>query len=184
MLCIAVGIFGYLTPYYFLTTYTQLKVSSLEPQSIEAALPLVMANFASESLPNVLRCISRVIEFVFCFPGGFGRIFAGLLADKIGPVNTLFTSFFIGVSISIKSSHKGYNWSQYFQGFTSAGILAARYDLRFNNGFWNLLYVKFTYPPILDSYIIDSQTDSREVGSCRSSFRPKVSGYYWAFFRR
>lgn len=44
---IFVGIFGYLTPYYFLTSYTTLKCPDLEASSITPALPLVAANLLS-----------------------------------------------------------------------------------------------------------------------------------------
>lgn len=33
------------TPYYFLTTYTTLKVTSLDPNSILPAVPLIISNF-------------------------------------------------------------------------------------------------------------------------------------------
>ncbi|ORY70805.1 major facilitator superfamily domain-containing protein [Leucosporidium creatinivorum] len=72
--CTTVGIFGYLTPYYFLTTYTTLKVPSLDPNSILPAVPLIISNFTC----------------------GFGRIFAGLVCDRIGPINSMFFSFFVG----------------------------------------------------------------------------------------
>ncbi|ORY56451.1 major facilitator superfamily domain-containing protein [Leucosporidium creatinivorum] len=74
ILTVTVGIFGYLTPYYFLTAYTTFKCPQLDPTSITPAVPLIISNFTS----------------------GMGRILAGFLADRLGPINTLFLSFFLG----------------------------------------------------------------------------------------
>jgi len=63
----------YQTPYFFIASYTQEKVPGLDPTSYFAAVLLTLMNFSS----------------------GVGRIAAGYVADKIGPVNSLFTSFFI-----------------------------------------------------------------------------------------
>lgn len=71
---IAIAIFGYLTPFYFITSFTRATVPSIPANSILLALPLVIMNFA----------------------GGLGRITAGFLADRLGPVNCLFLSFFLG----------------------------------------------------------------------------------------
>ncbi|KAF7343328.1 Monocarboxylate transporter [Mycena venus] len=68
------GIFGYLSPYYFITTYVKSKVPSLNPKSILVVVPLVVMNMS----------------------GGVGRIIAGRMADRFGPINMFFTSFFLG----------------------------------------------------------------------------------------
>ncbi|KAF8208080.1 major facilitator superfamily domain-containing protein [Mycena galopus ATCC 62051] len=68
------GIFGYLSPYYFITTYVKSQVPTLDPTSILVVVPLVVMNVS----------------------GGVGRIIAGRLADRFGPINMFFTSFFLG----------------------------------------------------------------------------------------
>ncbi|KAJ7201133.1 major facilitator superfamily domain-containing protein [Mycena pura] len=73
-LSVFVGIFGYLSPYYFITTYVKSQVPSLDPESILVVVPLVLMNLS----------------------GGFGRILAGRMADRLGSINMFFTSFFLG----------------------------------------------------------------------------------------
>ncbi|KAJ7151334.1 major facilitator superfamily domain-containing protein [Mycena crocata] len=73
-LSVFVGIFGYLSPYYFITTYVKSQVPSLDPKSLVVVVPLVVMNMS----------------------GGIGRIIAGRLADRLGPINMFFTSFFLG----------------------------------------------------------------------------------------
>ncbi|KAJ7030643.1 major facilitator superfamily domain-containing protein [Mycena alexandri] len=73
-LSVFIGIFGYLSPYYFVTTYVKSQVPTLDPKSILVVIPLVVMNIS----------------------GGIGRIIAGRLADRFGPVNMFFTSFFLG----------------------------------------------------------------------------------------
>lgn len=90
--CDQIGIFGYLIPYFFLTTYTTLNCPELDPNSISPAVPLVLANFFSSSRRSLAAAPLLTILFV----GGCGRIFAGILADRFGPVNMLFLSFFLG----------------------------------------------------------------------------------------
>ncbi|KAK7042544.1 monocarboxylate transporter [Favolaschia claudopus] len=68
------GIFGYLSPYYFITTYVKSQVPTLDPKSILVVIPLVVMNMS----------------------GGVGRIIAGRMADRFGPINMFFTSFFLG----------------------------------------------------------------------------------------
>ncbi|KAJ7630847.1 major facilitator superfamily domain-containing protein [Roridomyces roridus] len=68
------GVFGYLSPYYFITTYVKNKVPTLDPNSILVVVPLVVMNVS----------------------GGIGRILAGRLADRFGPINMLFATFFLG----------------------------------------------------------------------------------------
>lgn len=64
--------------------------------SIETILPLVVSNFMGTIKNTGLEYL--LAQYLIPInAGGFGRIFAGLLADKIGPVNTLFSTFFIGV---------------------------------------------------------------------------------------
>ncbi|KAK4058890.1 hypothetical protein OIO90_000336 [Microbotryomycetes sp. JL221] len=69
-----IAVFGFLTPFYYLTSYTTLKCPELDPTSLAPAAPLIIANFV----------------------GGVGRIASGIFADKFGPVNALFTTFFLG----------------------------------------------------------------------------------------
>ncbi|GAA5996373.1 uncharacterized protein JCM10292_007566 [Rhodotorula paludigena] len=71
---IAVGVFGFLAPFYYMTALTTTKCPQYEPGSLILATPLVVASIVS----------------------GIGRVFAGIVADVIGPVNTLFLSFFLG----------------------------------------------------------------------------------------
>lgn len=95
---IAVGIWGYLTPYYYITAYTSVTVVPQIPSgSIETILPLVVSNFMGDQQISMRKLTGLSLTSINA--GGFGRIFAGLLADKIGPVNTLFSSFFIGVRL-------------------------------------------------------------------------------------
>ncbi|GAA6006263.1 hypothetical protein JCM10207_000581 [Rhodosporidiobolus poonsookiae] len=68
------GVFGFLTPSYYLTDYTQKMVPSLDPNSLAPAVPLIVSNFML----------------------GIGRVFAGSLADIFGPVNCMIFSFFCG----------------------------------------------------------------------------------------
>lgn len=88
------------TPYYFLTAYTTIKCPELDPNSILPAVPLIISNFTSVS-PLYLAAPLASPQLVDLCPSpthqqGFGRIFAGILADRVGPVNTLFLSFFLG----------------------------------------------------------------------------------------
>ncbi|KAJ6464040.1 major facilitator superfamily domain-containing protein [Mycena sanguinolenta] len=73
-LSVFVGVFGYLSPFYFITTYVKSQVPSLDPASILVVVPLVVMNMC----------------------GGIGRIVAGRFADRFGPINMFFTSFFFG----------------------------------------------------------------------------------------
>ncbi|KAK0452071.1 major facilitator superfamily domain-containing protein [Desarmillaria tabescens] len=69
-----VGIFGFLAPFYFSTTYTKQFVPSIAHDPLKPVVPLVLMNFSA----------------------GFGRILAGKLADYLGPMNVFFSSFFFG----------------------------------------------------------------------------------------
>ncbi|KAJ7050188.1 major facilitator superfamily domain-containing protein [Mycena amicta] len=73
-LSVFVGIFGYLSPYYFITTFVKAQVPSLDPKSLLVVAPLVIMNIS----------------------GGLGRILAGRMSDRFGPINMFFTSFFLG----------------------------------------------------------------------------------------
>ncbi|KAJ6465069.1 major facilitator superfamily domain-containing protein [Mycena vitilis] len=68
------GIFGYLSPYYFVSSFVKDVVPTLDPKSILVVVPLVVMNMS----------------------GGVGRILAGRLSDRFGPINMFFTSFFLG----------------------------------------------------------------------------------------
>ncbi|GAA5864588.1 hypothetical protein JCM1840_002160 [Sporobolomyces johnsonii] len=72
--CVFFGVFGFLTPSYYLTTYTTVECPELDQNSLAPAVPLLVSNFTL----------------------GIGRLFCGLLADYFGPVNCLFFSFFTG----------------------------------------------------------------------------------------
>ncbi|THU87383.1 MFS general substrate transporter [Dendrothele bispora CBS 962.96] len=69
-----IGVFGYLTPYYFSTTYTHYIVPSNASSSMKNTVPLILMNL----------CL------------GLGRISSGHLADRFGPINMFFCSFLIG----------------------------------------------------------------------------------------
>ncbi|KAJ7679089.1 major facilitator superfamily domain-containing protein [Mycena polygramma] len=73
-LSVFIGIFGFLSPYYFITTYVKDQIPSLNPKSLLVVAPLVAMNIS----------------------GGIGRIIAGRMADRFGPINMFFMSFFIG----------------------------------------------------------------------------------------
>ncbi|GAA6026910.1 hypothetical protein JCM8097_005955 [Rhodosporidiobolus ruineniae] len=72
--CVGVGVFGYLCPFYFITALTKEACPQYDPDALILAAPLIVGSIIS----------------------GFGRIFSGFVADTIGPVNTLFCSFFLG----------------------------------------------------------------------------------------
>ncbi|GAA5957051.1 hypothetical protein JCM10213_002889 [Rhodosporidiobolus nylandii] len=70
-----IGVFGFLTPSYYLTDYTQKTVTPpLDPNSLKPAGPLIVSNFLL----------------------GVGRVCAGFISDKIGPVNCMIISFGVG----------------------------------------------------------------------------------------
>ncbi|KAJ7130400.1 major facilitator superfamily domain-containing protein [Mycena epipterygia] len=73
-LSVFVGIFGYLSPYYFITTYVKEQIPSLDPKSLLVVVPLVVMNMS----------------------GGIGRIIAGRMSDRFGPINMFFATFFLG----------------------------------------------------------------------------------------
>ncbi|KAJ7908486.1 major facilitator superfamily domain-containing protein [Mycena leptocephala] len=73
-LTVFIGIFGFLSPYYFITTYVKDQIPSLNPKSLLVVAPLVVMNIS----------------------GGIGRIIAGRMADRFGPINMFFMSFFVG----------------------------------------------------------------------------------------
>lgn len=74
MIGISIGVWGFLSPSYFLTSATIQLNPSLDPNSLLVALPLILQNVAI----------------------GVGRIGAGFIADVIGPTNAMFCSFFAG----------------------------------------------------------------------------------------
>ncbi|KAL1751832.1 major facilitator superfamily domain-containing protein [Schizophyllum commune] len=65
---------GYLTPYFFITTFTKATVPSLDENSLLPAVPLIVMSACN----------------------GIGRIISGFVADGLGPMNSLFMSFFLG----------------------------------------------------------------------------------------
>ncbi|GAA6001046.1 hypothetical protein JCM10207_007387 [Rhodosporidiobolus poonsookiae] len=71
---LGVAVFGFLCPFYFITALTKANCPQYDPDSLILAAPLIVGSIVS----------------------GFGRIFSGVVADVIGPVNTLFCSFFFG----------------------------------------------------------------------------------------
>ncbi|GAA5895122.1 uncharacterized protein JCM6883_002326 [Sporobolomyces salmoneus] len=72
--CVFVGVYGFLTPPYYLIAYTTVQCPELDPNSLAPSVPLIVSNFML----------------------GIGRVFSGLVADFFGPVNSLFFSFFAG----------------------------------------------------------------------------------------
>ncbi|KAF5361305.1 hypothetical protein D9758_010282 [Tetrapyrgos nigripes] len=74
-----IGVFGYLTPYYFSTTYTHHIAPWNDSSSMKNTVPLILMNF----------CL------------GLGRISSGHLADRFGPMNMFFCSFFFGGLLQI-----------------------------------------------------------------------------------
>ncbi|KAJ7700328.1 major facilitator superfamily domain-containing protein [Mycena rosella] len=86
-----VGIFGYLSPYYFITTYVKDQIPSLDRKSLLVVVPLVVMNISGKPpLPFA------AFFFLIAIPGGIGRILAGQLADRFGPIDMFFASFFLG----------------------------------------------------------------------------------------
>ncbi|GAA5973398.1 hypothetical protein JCM11641_003113 [Rhodosporidiobolus odoratus] len=73
------GVFGFLTPSYYLTSMTEAVVPGLDPNSLKPAVPLIVSNFTL----------------------GIGRMVAGSLADYFGPVNCLIFSFFAGGTLQL-----------------------------------------------------------------------------------
>ncbi|KAI0744531.1 MFS general substrate transporter [Earliella scabrosa] len=66
-LCFFFTVFGYLSPIFFLPTYAREKLPNLSP--LLAALPVTMLNFSA----------------------AIGRTLVGFVADRIGPINALWT---------------------------------------------------------------------------------------------
>ncbi|KAI0742918.1 major facilitator superfamily domain-containing protein [Daedaleopsis nitida] len=66
-MCFFFTVFGYLSPIFFLPTFAQEKMPSLSP--LLAALPVTMLNFSAAT----------------------GRTLVGFAADRIGPVNALWS---------------------------------------------------------------------------------------------
>ncbi|GAA6057689.1 hypothetical protein JCM3770_003845 [Rhodotorula araucariae] len=71
---VAVAVFGYLTPFYFITALTTQQCPEYADNSLLLASPLIVGAALS----------------------GIGRVMGGFIADRIGPVNTLISSFFLG----------------------------------------------------------------------------------------
>ncbi|KAF8911323.1 major facilitator superfamily domain-containing protein [Mucidula mucida] len=71
---IFLALFGYLSPFYYSSTFVKQYVPSLDQDSLLVVGPLVVMNFCA----------------------GIGRISAGTLADTFGPINVFFSSFFFG----------------------------------------------------------------------------------------
>ncbi|KAM0747126.1 MFS general substrate transporter [Meredithblackwellia eburnea MCA 4105] len=69
-----VAFMGFFPVFFFITNLTVVSCPQLDPKSLLPALPLMMANLMS----------------------GFGRIFAGRVSDRIGPLNTTIASFTLG----------------------------------------------------------------------------------------
>ncbi|KAJ7130399.1 major facilitator superfamily domain-containing protein [Mycena epipterygia] len=65
---------GTTSPYYFITTYVKSQVPSLNPKSLLVVVPLTVMSIS----------------------GGIGRIIAGRMTDRFGPVNMFFATFFLG----------------------------------------------------------------------------------------
>ncbi|OCH92529.1 MFS general substrate transporter [Obba rivulosa] len=70
-LCLLFSGFGYLSPLYFLPSFTRTMVPGIS--NLRSALPLTLLNIAA----------------------AFGRATVGFAADRLGPVNALFISIFV-----------------------------------------------------------------------------------------
>lgn len=102
MIGISIGVWGFLSPSYFLTSATVDLNPSLDPNSLLVALPLILLNVAI----------------------GIGRVSAGFVADIIGPTNAMFASFFTGGILCLAF------WSQIGEGqFGLLNAFAVLYGL-------------------------------------------------------
>lgn len=59
--CVAVGVFGYLTPYYYISIYTTVTIPSISAGSVYSTLPLVLSNFAGGFVSSRLKSIEEDI---------------------------------------------------------------------------------------------------------------------------
>ncbi|KAL1698563.1 major facilitator superfamily domain-containing protein [Schizophyllum commune] len=84
---------GYLTPYFFITTFTKATVPSLDENSLLPAVPLIVMSACSAYL---FRCACLISCTYAPRADGIGRIISGFVADGLGPMNSLFMSFFLG----------------------------------------------------------------------------------------
>ncbi|KIY46612.1 MFS general substrate transporter, partial [Fistulina hepatica ATCC 64428] len=66
--------FGYLSPFYYMTSYTEAKVPSLNEESLVPTIPLVIVNLCA----------------------GIGRIGCGMIADACGPINMFMLGLIFG----------------------------------------------------------------------------------------
>lgn len=93
--CICIGIFGFIVSH---KRTIPAPVSHLLTSSCLQSPYALIAAYSREKLPQYPSdsIIPTLPLTVMSFSSGFGRVFAGFLADLIGPVNTLFLSFFLG----------------------------------------------------------------------------------------
>ncbi|KAK0442805.1 major facilitator superfamily domain-containing protein [Desarmillaria tabescens] len=91
-----VGIFGFLAPFYFSTTYTKQFVPSIAHDPLKPVVPLVLMNFS-----GTLRFVFLIYDVASCIITNLIHSYswirlAGKLADYLGPMNVFFSSFFFG----------------------------------------------------------------------------------------
>ncbi|KAM0752647.1 MFS general substrate transporter [Meredithblackwellia eburnea MCA 4105] len=95
--CLFVGTFGFLSPLYLITPYTIKMCPQLDPNSLTPAVPIILMGFAM----------------------GFGRILSGVMADKLGPVNSLFWTYFSGGLLQVVF----WPWAKNFGSITAFAFL-------------------------------------------------------------
>ncbi|GAA6008015.1 hypothetical protein JCM11491_006578 [Sporobolomyces phaffii] len=152
--CVFVGVFGFLTPPYYLTAFTTEQCPQLDPNSLAPSVPLIVSNFTL----------------------GIGRVFSGFLADFFGPVNCLFVSFFAGGILQIAF------WSQ-ATSYGAIIAFAALYQLLGGWFFALLPYAAAQLfgtrgLATITGYIIASQGIPQFIGATLSGLVLKGTGSY------
>ncbi|KAK7453307.1 hypothetical protein VKT23_011982 [Stygiomarasmius scandens] len=82
-----VGVFGYLTPYYFSTTYTHFIVPSIESSSMKSTVPLIVMNLCLCASLFGLEGLSSITGFMFLAtsPGQFtGALLSSAILSSSG----------------------------------------------------------------------------------------------------
>ncbi|GAA6015745.1 hypothetical protein JCM8202_001102 [Rhodotorula sphaerocarpa] len=156
MIGISIGVWGFLSPSYFLTSATVDLNPSLDPNSLLVALPLILLNVAI----------------------GIGRVSAGFVADIIGPTNAMFASFFTGGILCLAF------WSQIGEGqFGLLNAFAVLYGLL---GSWFFLLMAPAAAQLFGlrglativGYIVTSQSPGQLAGASVAGVVHDSSGNY------
>ncbi|GAA5878098.1 hypothetical protein JCM3774_006483 [Rhodotorula dairenensis] len=158
MIGISIGVWGFLSPSYFLTSATIQLNPSLDPNSLLVALPLILQNVAI----------------------GVGRIGAGFIADVIGPTNAMFCSFFAGGVLCL-----GF-WSQIGQ--DQFGLLIAFAVLYGLLGSWFFLLMAPAAAQLFGlrglativGYVVTSQSPGQLAGASVAGVVHDATGQYSA----